>query len=100
MITKEKIEEIKNKINSTTQGEWKLNSIQVKNKYFTVDGDWPEKDDFANMEFISSCRNDMHLLLSEIENYMMVCAELQNKINILEITIEKQAKILSRLEKN
>ena len=99
MITQEKIEDIRNEVNSTTQGEWKLHSIQLKNGFLTVDGNWPEQDDFANMEFIASCRNDMQLLISEVENYMMYCKELNNKINILEITIEKQAKILSSIEK-
>ena len=99
MITKEQIENYKNKINSTTQGEWKVSSIQVKNSLMTIDGKWPESDDLANMDFIASCRNDMQNLISELENYIFYCTELHNKINILEITIEKQAKILSSIEK-
>ncbi len=100
MLTSKNLQEIRDRLNNTTQGDWKIDGVMVKNGILNVLGSWPEKDDFANMDFIVSCREDLKNLLSHLEKCEMLNKELKVAIEMLEITIEKQAKIISKLEKN
>jgi hypothetical protein len=81
-MTQQEILAIKDLLARTTPGEWKVNSISVKNGILTSHGDWPEADDLNNHEFLAKSKDIIVRLLCEYEHLQNFNKQLQEMVGL------------------
>jgi predicted RNase H-like nuclease (RuvC/YqgF family) len=94
------LSEIYKRVIDGTPGPWEINSLGSKNYLMWFGGNWPEKDDDANYEFMSHAKQDMKYLLDEYKKISDINNENQEYIKILKNQIEKLEEEIKELKHN
>jgi hypothetical protein len=88
-MSENEIDEIRQLLSRTTPGNWAVSGVIVKNGILSATGDWPEKDDMNNHEFLAKSKEIVTKLLAELDRYKAYNEILNNTASLIELVKER-----------